>query len=137
MIEISFPGGLRVDAEAFGTTISTDQPARAGGDGSAPAPFLLFLASIGTCAGIYVLSFCRQRGIPTDDIRIRQSMAANPVTGALEHVGLDIQVPPSFPMKYHAALVKAANSCAVKKALENPPSFQTSVNVAGQAQAAK
>ena len=48
---ISFPGGKRVDAEFGGMVIQTDQPPQGGGEGSAPTPFALFLASMGTCAG--------------------------------------------------------------------------------------
>lgn len=67
---IDFPGGAKVDAHFGSYTVKTDQPPAGGGEGSAPAPFEIFLASIGTCAGIYVLGFCRQRGLPTDGIRI-------------------------------------------------------------------
>ena len=50
-MEISFPGGQKVDAQYRGLTIKTDQPVEDGGDESAPTPFSLFLASLGTCAG--------------------------------------------------------------------------------------
>ncbi len=121
---VTFPGGARVDAQFGPHTIRTDQPPQAGGDGSAPAPFALFLASIGTCAGIYVLGFCRQRGLPTDGIRVVQRMEADPRTGMISNIGLDIEVPPAFPAKYHDALVRAASQCAVKKHLEAPPQFE-------------
>lgn len=121
---ITLPGGARVDAHTGHYTIKTDQPPQAGGEGSAPAPFTLFLASIGTCAGIYVLGFCRQRGLPTDGIQIRQRMEPDPQTGMVAKVHLDIQVPASFPEKYREALVRAASQCAVKKHLEHPPSFE-------------
>jgi len=121
---VTFPGGARVDA-AFGNhTIRTDQPPRGGGEDSAPAPFSLFLASIATCAGIYVLGFCRQRDLPTDGIRLIQRVGVDPRTGMVGQVGIDIEVPPGFPEKYHEALVRAASQCAVKKHLENPPSFE-------------
>ncbi|MBW2050564.1 MAG: osmotically inducible protein OsmC, partial [Deltaproteobacteria bacterium] len=51
-VEVSFPGGKRVDAQIGGFTIKTDQSRDNGGDESAPEPFQLFLASIATCAGI-------------------------------------------------------------------------------------
>lgn len=121
---ITFPGGARVDADVGPHTIATDQPPHAGGEGSAPAPFVLFLASIGTCAGIYVLGFCRQRGLPTDGIRLVQRMEADARTGMIGKIAIDIQVPPEFPARYHEALVRAANQCAVKKHLETPPQFE-------------
>jgi putative redox protein len=120
---IDFPGGARVDAHFGPYTVATDQPPQGGGDGSAPTPFAVFLASMGTCAGIYVLGFCRQRGLSTDGIRIVQRMHSNPFTGMVGQVDLEIQVPPSFPEKYRPSLVKSAELCAVKKHFEQPPSF--------------
>jgi ribosomal protein S12 methylthiotransferase accessory factor len=120
---IDFPGGARVDAHFGPFTVITDQSPPMG-RGQAPAPFGLFLASIGTCAGIYVWSFCAQRGIPTDNIRIIQRMESNPVTHMVDKVTLEIQVPPDFPEKYHKAVIRAADQCAVKKHFENPPAFE-------------
>ena len=37
----------------------------------------------------------------------------------------DIVVPPEFPEKYHDALIRAADQCAVKKHMENPPPAST------------
>jgi putative redox protein len=122
-MEIFFPGGARVDAISNGMVIPTNQ------DGSAPAPFGLFLASIGTCAGIYVLSFCQQRGLPTNDIRIMQRMSFNPLTHMIDNVELDIQLPPDFPEKYKDAVIRAASQCAVKKHLENPPTFNVHTSI--------
>ena len=120
---IDFPGGARVDAHFGPYTVATDQPPMGGGEGSAPTPFAVFLASMGTCAGIYVLGFCRQRGLPVDGIRIVQRMHTNPMTGMVSKVDLEIQVPPSFPEKYRPSLVKSAELCAVKKHFETPPMF--------------
>ena len=120
---IDFPGGARVDAHFGSYTVATDQPSAGGGAGSAPTPFSLFLASLGTCAGIYVLGFCQQRGLPTDGIRIIQRSDKNPANGMVEMVELEIQVPPTFPEKYLPSLVRSAQLCAVKKHLESPPQF--------------
>jgi ribosomal protein S12 methylthiotransferase accessory factor len=127
---VTFPGGARVDAQFGNHTIRTDQPVRGGGEDSAPAPFSLFLGSIATCAGIYVLGFCRQRGLPTDGIKLVQRLEVNPQTGMVSKIVLDIQLPPGFPEKYHEALVRAANQCAVKKHMENPPTFDVKTVVA-------
>ncbi len=120
---IDFPGGAKVDAHFGGFTVKTDQPPAGGGEDSAPTPFALFLASIGTCAGIYVLGFCRQRGLPTEGIRIIERVNRSSMTGMVETIDLEIQVPPSFPEKYYESLVRSAELCAVKKHLEKPPKF--------------
>ena len=123
-INVDFPGGTRVDAHFDQFTVKTDQPSMGGGEGSAPTPFAIFLSSLGTCAGIYVLGFCRQRGLAIDGIRIIQRMQTNPLTGMIGKIELEIQVPPSFPEKYRPSLIKSAELCAVKKHMENPPKFE-------------
>ena len=126
---IRFPGGARVDAEFGPYSVKTDQPVKAGGEGSAASPFATFLASIGTCAGIYVLGFCQQRGLPTVGIRILQRMHPNLATGMIEKIDLEIQTPPDFPEKYLPALIKTAELCAVKKHLEQPPAIAVTARV--------
>ena len=122
---IDFPGGARVDAHFGPYTVMTDQPPMGGGEGSAPTPFAVFLASLGACAGIYVLGFCKQRGLPTDGIRIVQRVLGDPVRrGMVGTAQMEIQVPPDFPEKYYDALVRSAEQCAVKKHFEYPPSFE-------------
>lgn len=127
---IDFPGGARVDAHFGPYTVKTDQPSPSG-EASAPTPFAVFLSSLGTCAGIYVLGFCQQRGLPTEGIRIVQRVQSNPMTGMAEKIDLEIQVPPSFPQKYYDALIRAADQCKVKKTIENPPKFNVFTQVVG------
>lgn len=129
LMEITFPGGKRVDAQLNEMVIQTDQPISAGGTGTAPAPFDLFLASIGTCAGIYVLGFCQLRGISTDGIKIQQKMNYNPNTRMIDRIELEIFLPNDFPEKYRPAVIHAAEMCAVKKHLQNPPKFEISTKV--------
>jgi ribosomal protein S12 methylthiotransferase accessory factor len=129
-MQVSFPGGAKVDA-AFGPyVVRTDQPPQGGGEGSAPTPFNLFLASIATCAGIYVLGFLRQRQLPTEGVRLVQRADTSQATGMVERVEIDIEVPEGFPEKYLPALIRSAEQCAVKKHLAQPPEFSITTRTA-------
>jgi ribosomal protein S12 methylthiotransferase accessory factor len=94
-----------------------------GGDGTAPEPYMLFLASMGTCAGIYVLGFCQSLGLPTEGLKLTQKMEWDTVTHKLTQVRMDIHLPAGFPEKYKEAVIRAADQCAVKKTIEDPPEF--------------
>lgn len=122
-MEVTFPGGARVDASFGAYTVRTDQPPQGGGEGTAPTPFDTFLASIATCAGIYVLGFLRQRGLPTEGVRLVQRPVRDPASGMVGRVEIEILVPPAFPEKYLPALIRSAELCAVKQHLAQPPSF--------------
>lgn len=120
-MRIFFERKKQVIAEYNGHRIVTDQPLHAGGEGTAPAPFDLFMASIGTCAGIYVKSFCDKRGIPTDNISLEQNMKFDDQTHRVTFLEIIIKLPGDFPQKYKSALLNVANMCAVKRHLLDPP----------------
>ena len=129
-MNITFPGNKKVNAEFGGFTVETDQPQGAGGgDGSAPAPFDLFLASIGTCAGTYALGFMQQREIPTEGMRLRLITQRDPQTHMIGKITLDLQLPPQFPEKYREAVVKAMDLCAVKRHIAHPPEFEITTTI--------
>lgn len=126
-IEVTFPGGKRVDAKVGGFVVHTDQPADAGGDGSAVAPFDLFLASLATCAGIYVLGFCQARGLATEGVSLRQQVDLDATTKLPARIRLELTLPRTFPEKYRAAVVRAAEGCKVKKTLAAAPLIEVVV----------
>ncbi len=123
-MKLSFPGGLKVAASYKGQTIMTDQPVKAGGSGEAPSPFDLFLGSIGTCAGFYIVNFCRQRQISTTGIEVELQFVKDEETGMITKIAVAIKLPLDFPEQYRDAIVRAADVCTVKKHLMNPPRFE-------------
>jgi ribosomal protein S12 methylthiotransferase accessory factor len=118
---ISFPGGVAVDARYQGFTIRTDQPPENGGAGNAFSPFDLFIASLGTCAGFFALRFCQQRQLSTTGLELSVEIDRNPESKRLDRIGITLRLPEDFPEKYRAAIVRAADQCAVKQALLDPP----------------
>jgi putative redox protein len=126
-IEVTFPGGKRVDARVGAHVVHTDQPVEAGGEGSAVAPFDLFLASLAACAGLYVLAFCQARGISTEGLALHQHVEVDPGTKLPSHIRLELQLPPSFPDKYRAAVLRAAEGCKVKKTIGAAPPIEVVV----------
>lgn len=128
-MEISFPGGVAVEARFDGHVVRTDQPTPLGG-GSAPSPFDLFLASLGTCAGFYALRFCQERGITTEGLGTALETERDPDTRKLVRIAVTLTLPPGFPEKYREAIVRAADQCAVKKAILSPPELPVAVAAA-------
>ena len=133
-MKITFPGGLAVNAAFKGFTVATDQGVEHGGEGTAPEPFDLFLASLGTCAGLYALRFCQQRGIATQGLGLTLTTEKNPESKSLALVRLAIELPDGFPEKYREALVRSVDQCAVKRHIVAPPRFEVTT-AAGRPQA--
>ena len=116
----------RVVAHVGPHDIVTDQPVSNGGDGSAPTPYELFLASIAACAGTYVQHFCALRSIDTTGLVIREWPRYDQ-KGALVAVELALELPPSFPPRYQEALIRVVEQCSVKRAIAGGPQFQVRI----------
>jgi putative redox protein len=128
-IEVTHGGGKKIDAKVGRFVVHTDQSKLSGGDGTAPEPYTLFLSSLATCAGIYVVGFCQARDIPTQDIRLIQDHDFDESTGKLKGVRLTVELPSGFPEKYRDSVVRAAAACTVKKTIENPPPMTIEASV--------
>ncbi|HPS64001.1 MAG TPA: OsmC family protein [Ignavibacteria bacterium] len=128
-MEITLEDKKKVIAKFGNYKVITDQPVEAGGEATAPSPFEMFLVSIGTCAGIFVKSFCDQRGIPSKDIKIIETFNYNPETHLIGKIKLEIQLPPDFPEKYKSAVISSANLCTVKKHLASPPEIEVTADI--------
>jgi len=122
-MEIRFPGGLEVEALVGGFSIRTDQPLSDGGAGAAPSPFDLFLASIGTCAGIYALRFCQQRNLETEGLSLELTAEKGEDARRIGCVSIEIRLPPAFPARYREAILRAVDQCKVKRHILEPPRF--------------
>lgn len=120
-MDIVFNGGKKIEARWDNHVVVTDQPGFAGGENSAPAPFFLFLASLGTCTAAYVQGFCDARQIDTTGIQLKQRMISDKSGQMIERIEIDVQLPQGFPEKYEKAVLRVAGQCAVKKAIANPP----------------
>jgi uncharacterized OsmC-like protein len=124
LIDVSFPGGKKVDAKIGKFVIKTDQSALSGGDGSAPEPFQLFLASIATCAGIYALSFCQSRHISTDSMSLTMEGDWDDEQKRYRKFSIDLTLPGDFSEKYKKAVIRSMDLCAVKRHMIDPPEFE-------------
>jgi ribosomal protein S12 methylthiotransferase accessory factor len=121
-MHIAFPGGTEINAAYKGFVIHTH-----GGGSSAPTPFDLFLTALGSCAGYYALAFCRERALPTAGLALSLDFEPADDGKRLAGVRIAVELPGAFPAKYRAALLRAIDTCAVKRALEAPPHFESTI----------
>jgi putative redox protein len=123
MIEVRFPGGKKVEAAFGGYCVVTDQPASSGGEGTAPSPFDLFLASIATCAGFYALRFCQERNLDTDGLKVSMETERDASRKKIVKLKIAIDLPERFPERYREAILRSVGQCPVKRHLEEPPAM--------------
>lgn len=126
--EVTFPSATRIQARSKGLTVEVGPPPDRGGDPEAYGPFDILLCSLATCTGFQVADFLGQRGFDTAAAGVRIEAERGEESHLLEHISIDITVPPGFPDKYHDALVRAAGLCFIKQQLGKRPEIATTVS---------
>jgi len=124
--KVAFPGGKKVDVELDGHLIRTDQR-KPHGEGTAPEPLSLFVASIAACAGAYAQGFCQARGISMEGMELVMKSEWDPGEHRYTRMDIELKVPEEFPEKYHRAIIRAMNMCTVKRCILAPPEFSVRV----------
>ena len=123
-LKVAFGDNYRIDVAFKGFTIRTGQPVGDGGDGSAPSPFDLFLASLAACAGYYALAFCQERQLSTEGLGLTMTAERGDVSKMIDRIVFTVDLPQGFPEKYRFALTKAIDHCTVKSHILRPPQFE-------------
>ena len=123
-IEVLFTGGKRVEAKIGNRMVKTDQPPQNGGGGTAPEPFQLFLVSIATCAGIYVLEFCQTRKISTHGMALTMECEFDKRKKVYQKLCINLKLPSGFPKEYERSIVRVMDLSSVKKHIDRPPEFE-------------
>jgi len=123
-LKITLEGDKRVSTQVGKHRIMTDQSVKAGGEDSAPAPFDLFVASLGTCAGFFVQSYCQNKGIDPSGIEITIGSKRDPEKKAITGFVTTLHLPEEIPERLHSALKRVVDQCTVKKVIANQPEFE-------------
>lgn len=123
IIELSFPKNKQVMAKIGNFEILTDQPIKDGGNEEAPSPYSLFLVSLATCGGYYLLAFCQARGIDISKVKMIMEYIPRKDDVFKPTFVYRIRVSADFEDKYIEPLKRAINECAVKRAILAQPEF--------------
>lgn len=122
-INVRFLENLRLEAKFDDFCITTDQPVRYKGDGSAPSPFDYFLASSALCAAYFVKVYCAARKIPTEDIRVSQNNIIDPENRYNQTFQIRVELPESIQERDREGILRAIDRCTVKKVIQQSPKF--------------
>ncbi len=113
-MKITFEGNKKVKVRVKDFDVWTDQPKEQGGDATAPTPIDLFLASLGSCSGVFVLNFLKQHALP-ENVYLTLDPVWNISEYVIDKINVLIHVPSDFPQKYENALIEVAKRCLVAR----------------------
>lgn len=123
-IKVNFLDNLRLEAKFDDFTVTSDQPIRYKGDGSAPSPFDYFLASSALCAAYFIKVYCKARDISTENIRLSQNNIVDPEDRYNQIFQIQVELPDDMSAKDREGILRSIDRCTVKKVVQTGPEFK-------------
>lgn len=115
---ITHDGGKRFAADIRGHRLLVDQPAKAGGEDSAPMPIELLGAALGTCVAYYVREFLDARALDATGLRVEVAPQWTTEPRRLGRFDVRVILPADLPEPYPAMLERVARTCPAGATLE-------------------
>ena len=118
-LELTFPGRYKTKISVSGFELITDYPIEEGGDNEYAKPWDLFLASVVSCHGIHVLTWCAENGVPYEDIRLTLEIVEDKEReGKFTDFVIEDNLPENFPRdRIEEMLEETTRDCWVNRHL--------------------
>jgi len=127
-MNITYNSGTRFDAQTRAHTIIVDQPKEGGGQDQGPTPPELFVASLGSCIGIYALWFCQKRKIPFEGMKININWSKSTTPPArVDLIEANIVLPKGCPEEHKTHLIASVEKCLVHNSIIQAPEIKITV----------
>ncbi|MBI5788093.1 MAG: OsmC family protein [Candidatus Schekmanbacteria bacterium] len=123
-MKIAYKGSKKFLATCRGHQMIIDLPEDQEGSDAGMTPPETFVASLGSCMGVYILNYCRNVKInPTDMlISVDWEKGANPAR--ISHIKVNVKIPRMTQEDRKEALIKVAEHCLVHNTIHNPPKVE-------------
>ncbi len=134
-MRIEYAGGMRLVAHHRGHAVLTDQTPKDLGNDEAMTPTELFVAALGTCPLVYVLTFAQRHNIPMEGLTADVDYEIVDDPRRVGSVTIHINLPEPVSEPHRAALLRSAEQCLVHNSLKMPA--EVKIEVRGQGPGAR
>ena len=124
-MQVEYKGGWEFRADSRSHSIIIDLPAQMKGEDKGMTPPELFIASLASCVGVYVVDYCKAQNISTDGLKVVANY--EDVEGGPARIGkisLEIVMPGGVPQEHRNPLMKMAAQCKVHNTICTLPDIR-------------
>jgi len=118
--EVVFLSNKRFKTKIREFEVETDLPKEKGGSNEAPAPPELFIASLGSCIGIYITNYLENISVSCNGLKVYLDTEYSETKKYITKISVKIDLPTDIGDR-EGALLKVAKSCLIHKTIENNP----------------
>ncbi len=124
---VNYTGGMQFVAEVRGHAVTIDLPPAQKGRDTGPTPPELFIASLGSCIGVYVVGYLRAQELPCEGIRVDVTWEDEKSPARIGRITADIHLPDGISPEQAQMALKAAELCKIHNTLHQKPEVCISI----------
>ena len=121
--EVRYVSGKKFIARNRAHTVTIDLPEGFGGKDEGPTPPEIFMDSLASCVGVYVVGYCNRAGLNTEGLTIsvdwKKELKEKPYY--IKKIDVKIALPNAEVGSRKEELLSIANSCLIHETLERKP----------------
>ena len=127
---LDYKGGFEFTASSRGHSVTIDLPPAMKGEDKGMTPPELFVASLASCVGMYVLFYCNGQNLPTEGMKIIANYEDSPEKPArIGKITLEICIPAGVPEEHRGPLMQMAHQCKVHNSICTAPEIEMALAV--------
>jgi len=120
-LEVDLQEGFLFKAVCGGHEVLTDQHQPEGGTDKAMTPAELFIASIGTCIGVYAVRFCKRHNLPTAGLKVLMDWTVVKDPWRIGSIKAELHYPHNISETEKKGLLRMAEACFVHETIIHKP----------------
>ncbi len=120
-MKVTYKGGKRFVATTRGHQLTIDQPKERNGSDRGMTPPELFIASLGSCIGVYIVNYCKNVGLNPNDMIVSIDWVLERNPSKISEIKVEITVPKIKDEKRKNAFIRVAHQCTIHKLLIEVP----------------
>ena len=120
-MEVILQQGFLFKAACRGHELMTDQQTKEGGTDMAMTPAEVFIASLGTCIGVFAARFCQRHNLPTEGMKVLLDWTVVKDPVRIGSIKAEIHYPHNLAEAEKKGLLRMAEACFVHETILHKP----------------
>lgn len=126
-VKVEYTGKKSFTMKVRDHEIKTDLPIEMGGDNAAPTSSELFVSAIGSCMGIYALSYLKTAKLNAEGLTVSLDWDFDENKKKIGKISVKVAAPNAELGNRRKALVSAAEKCLLHNTLHESPEMTTTL----------
>lgn len=120
-MEVSWQENFILKAKCGEHEVFADQHQSEGGTDKALTPAELFVASLGTCIGVYAVRFCKRHNLPTAGLKVLLDWTVVKDPWRIGSIRAEIHYPHDISDSEKKGLLRLAKACFIHETILHQP----------------